>query len=230
MVLKVPPVDSGTKQFPDSVRTVIAANLADAGTPEGAAVAAVAGGGGATKNWISARYMIPGINLFRASTGNGNFSWGGTNVYMVPFTLTLAGTATGIRLDVATASSTGGATARLAIFSAGATPTSTHTLVLDAGTVAIDSTGEKFATFSQALAAGNYLLAVTTSAASSFSPTYFAGGTDVFGISNSSDFAMRRGLTTTMTYGAYSGTLTPGYMGGFAQPDEQNIPVLIRMT
>lgn len=185
------------------------------------------GGGSASKNWIPGVFNIPGFPIIGANMGNGNFSWGSTNVYMVPFTITASGTATGLQVAVNNAGASG-STARIAIYTAGATNTSPHTLLLDAGTVAIDSSGLKGITISQALSAGRYLLAITASA--TFGPTYYACGALVHGIVFHEDYTSRRGLTTTMTYGAFPGTLTPSYMSGYAQPSESNIPVLIKLT
>lgn len=200
---------------------------ADAASAGGVKWAAGGGGGGGSKNWMPGLFSLPGFQLQGASMGNGNFAWGATQVYMIPFTITIGGTATGLQVAVNSAGGAG-ATARVAIYSAGATDTSTHTLLLDAGTVAVDSTGLKTITISQALTAGRYLLAITSSA--TFGPTYYSFGALVYGIVYHEDYTSRRGLSTTMTYGAFPGTLTPSYMTGYAQPSESNIPVLIKLT
>jgi len=80
-------------------------------------------------------------------------------LYAAPFRLNASGTADRIGIDVATAAAAGGV-ARLVIYSPDGTGGMPGAVVLDAGTVAIDTTGGKTITISQALSAGFYWLAV----------------------------------------------------------------------
>lgn len=182
---------------------------------------------GAAKNWVGGRYCLPGSNVESYVGNDGNYAWGGGTAYFVPFTLAAAGTLTGVRLDVGTAGSAG-STARLAIFSAGATYTSAATLVADLGTVPISSTGVQTISTSQSLAAGTYFVAVMSSA--TFSPNFFGTGYDTYGIiaTQSGNFVTYHGLSASVTYGAYPSSVTPAYMSGFATSND--VPVLVALS
>lgn len=131
---------------------------ADSTQTAGVKWAAAAGGSGTdykvgatpkTGQWYRGNYGPVGSNLTLAIN----------RLYAVPFRLNASTTFDRIGIDVATAAAAGGV-ARLGIFASDAAGALPGTLILDAGTVAIDTTGGKSITISQLLAAGVYWLAV----------------------------------------------------------------------
>ena len=120
--------------------------------------AAAAGGSGTdyksgaspkTGLWYRGNYGPVGANLSTVLN----------RLYAAPFRLNATTTFDRIGIDVATAAGAGGV-ARLGIYASDATGGLPGTLILDAGTVAIDSTGGKTITISQQLTAGMYWLAI----------------------------------------------------------------------
>jgi hypothetical protein len=80
-------------------------------------------------------------------------------VWYIPFFVPTTKSFNRIGTEVTTASGSGGSVARLGIYAeSGGVPTGAP--ILDAGTVATDSTGEKEITISQSLEAGWYFLAI----------------------------------------------------------------------
>lgn len=107
--------------------------------------------------------VLPGVELAAIATD----SFGTGNIIYMPIYVTAPLTFSSMLLEVTTAASAG-ATARLGVYNADTNwqPTS---LVIDAGTVATDSTGVKTATVSTTtLLPGRYLLALTVSASATF--------------------------------------------------------------
>lgn len=106
-------------------------------------------------------YLIPGWAINGYGT-NGDFNSTDQIFYMPIFTafqLTL----THIVVNVQTASATSGAKARLGIYNASFTSgqLAVGSILLDAGTVAIDSTGDKSISITQTLDGGWYFLAIS---------------------------------------------------------------------
>jgi hypothetical protein len=137
---------------------------ADAASTNGVKWAAASGGSGTD--------FKVGSGAWSGKWYRGNFGPVGANLtlvlnrlYAAPFRLGASGTADRIGIDVATAAAAGGV-ARLVIYQADGTGGMPGTVVLDAGTVAIDTTGGKTITISQALSAGFYWLAVIGQTAS----------------------------------------------------------------
>lgn len=118
------------------------------------------GGGGSATGYESGVY--PNTGWWYRAPGDGAVGANATGTvgrgFFVPFVLAVAKTFDRIGIDVAVASGATGV-ARLGIFanSASGTP---GTLILDAGTVAVDTTGGKAITISQLLQPGLYWLAV----------------------------------------------------------------------
>jgi hypothetical protein len=116
-------------------------------------------------------YSAPGWSINAQGTGFGHnlnqtFYW--------PITLNSSAIADRIAVRVTIATSAGGLL-RLGIYKAGA-GWQPGALVLDAGDVAVDSTGVKAITINQALPAGRYLLATNSRIAGSLSLASFNGG------------------------------------------------------
>lgn len=107
-----------------------------------------------------------------------------------------------IGLEVTTAGAAG-KVLRLGIYNADLNwqPTS---LVLDAGTVAADSTGQKLITINQALPAGRYLLVLNTDG----TPTvrYVTGGQRYMGINALGGAPFHFKMVVSSAYGAFAGT------------------------
>lgn len=100
-----------------------------------------------------------------ASGGSATFGFTADRDYYFPIALTCDATVTALAIDVSTAAGAG-ATARIGIYPADAS-WQPGSLSVDAGTVAIDSTGIKSVTgMSTALTAGRYLLAINHSSSS----------------------------------------------------------------
>jgi hypothetical protein len=131
---------------------------ADAASTNGVKWAAAGGGSGTD--------FKVGHSPWSGKWSRGNYGPVGSNLtlvlnrlYAAPYRLNASGTADRIGVDVATAAAAGGV-ARLVIYQPDGTGGMPGTVVLDAGTVAIDTTGAKAITISQALSAGFYWLAV----------------------------------------------------------------------
>ena len=103
-----------------------------------------------------------------------------------------------VRVDTAAAA---GATARLGIYAADAAGKASA-LVLDAGTIPIDSTGLKSVTISQALNPALYYISVAVSANATFEQITAASGFAAFGYSNSNGFYQYYAMETTNITGS----------------------------
>src|SRR5690606_4875557 len=101
------------------------------------------GGGGAFRNYSSRSGQLPGGHL---RSGYSAEATDAGKIYGTPFLLTTAATLMTVSLSVTTAAATAGSLARFAVWAANGPEGSGASLVLDAGTVAIDSTGVKSAT------------------------------------------------------------------------------------
>jgi len=129
-------------------------------------------------------------------------------LYATPFVVTDTATFTRIGINVTTLS-TGGA--RLGIYNfANGVPT---TLVLDAGTVSVTSTGEKEITISQSLSAGAYMLVMLCDGTPIVRRTATTNSsTPAFGNPDSST-AQPTHITQALTYGALNASFgTPTYV------------------
>lgn len=170
------------------------------------------GGSGAGKNWLSAIWGLPGVTLV---SGIGNESSSANTLYMVPFKIDTAATLTDIAINVGTAG-TAGTNARLGIYSKDATGTQ-WTLVNDAGTVSIASTGDKTLTgLSISLAsAGIYGVAVLPESTCSLNSR--AGGMTLAGPASASPFNSNVivYMSVGQAYGALPGTASPTGQGSF---------------
>lgn len=104
---------------------------------------------------------LPGFAL--AGEGAGTFATNPNWTYYTPMILSATRTLDLLQLNVSTAA-TAGATASLSVHAADSNfnPTS---LAVDAGTVAIDSTGVKSKALTNSLAAGRYVIRISASAA-----------------------------------------------------------------
>lgn len=187
--------------------------------------------GASVKNWAPGAYGLPGCTV----SGGGSGAMGAltaNTTYFAPFRIDAAATCTALTISVNTAAAAGGL-ARLGIFSINASGMeAAHTLVLDAGSVATDSTGTKEIVVSQALSAGWYALGVMTNAGT---PTLYClnVGATLFGgahrLSNDG-FMTKRSLSVATTFGAYPSTLTPAFSVGW-DPISGNTAVgLVKLT
>jgi len=144
----------------------ITLTVADDGVDEEVDVTiAAAGGGGAAvaegraKSATETMYTVPGVSFVSQTTA----VLAASQDRFFPMYIVTAVTLDllSIQVTVAGAAAT---TARLGIYNAN-TDWQPTTLVLDAGTVAVDSTGIKSITINQALSAGRYLLVINTDGA-----------------------------------------------------------------
>ena len=167
-------------------------------------------GGG--KNWLPATWCLPGVPT-GASTSNESRSAG--VAYFSVFYLSTAGTVTDLAINVGTAA-TAGNSARLGVYSYPGTGSNWNRLS-DAGTVAIDSTGDKtLSTLSIACpTSGLYAAVVLPQAACSLTSRSTAL-VPVFG-PQSTPFATNMYTTyqATQAYGALPSTMAPAGAGGF---------------
>lgn len=114
-----------------------------------------------------AGYSIPGVICTAAQ----NIATTASTVYYQPFVVDKTITVTAIAVRIGTMSATGGATSRLSIYAA-TNAWLPGALMVDAGTVAVDSTGVKAITgLTTVLTPGLYLLRVHADASAS-QPTY----------------------------------------------------------
>jgi hypothetical protein len=159
--------------------------------------------------WKTGSYYAP------SSTGFGTFTGALTQIYMVPMYIPNSQTLVKIGINVASAGTTG-ALIRLGIYSNTDTGTSDipNSLILDAGTVASDTTGYKEITISKSLQPGTYWLAYQMTVAA-------CGITSI--TSMNKDIAVLTANPTTF-YGGYSVTTTSGaaFLSG---PVTINLPI-----
>lgn len=194
---------------------------ADSTAGTGTKWAAAAGGSGTdfkvaavplTGKWYRAPTFGPvGANL--AMTLN--------RCYYSPFRLDVTTTFDRIGIDVATAAAATGV-CRLGIFAADAAGAMPGTLVLDAGTVLVDSTGQKNITISQALTAGVYWLAADNQVAAgcnlrsvvSYDPLVpYATGASMF-------------IGTTAPGGMFANTISGAFASTPTIVDNDNGPII----
>jgi hypothetical protein len=171
----------------------------DAVTARGTIGAATAIAEGRPKQGSTSYLMIPGCEPVAVTSVGA----GANTIRYEPILVVTPITVDGIVIEVATA---GGAstTARLGIYNADADwqPTSR---VIDAGTVAVDSTGVKTAVISQVLAAGRYLLAFNTDGAPVMR-TIRAGGRFAGYVTGLGTSPFIFSLTVASTYAAFAST------------------------
>jgi hypothetical protein len=147
-----------------------------------------------------AQYAIPGVHLILIATQSRSVN----TVSYAPFVVPTSITIDQLALEVTSAASAG-ATARMAIYNADINwhPTS---LVVDGGTVAIDSTGVKTASISQVLAAGRYFMALNQSAAVTYRSWKSTGRW--LGLPAALGTSFNQYPFATQTYGAFPSTAT----------------------
>ncbi|BAY23702.1 hypothetical protein NIES2100_34940 [Calothrix sp. NIES-2100] len=155
---------------------------------------------GSHPGFVAGRYYI---NHYGGAPTTGTINTG--SVYYVFYYIPVTASFDRLCVNVTTAASAGN-TGRLAIYNlSGNTPTS---LIVDAGDVAIDSTGSKEATISVTLSPGWYALAFMQSGGSA---VFNASGTSasvagyVFGTTSVST-SFNTCLRATLSYGAYPST------------------------
>lgn len=182
--------------------TAAARALADDATAAAMLVtlgAATAIAEGRPKTGATIPYTIPGVEMLSTNT----FAIGTNTVRYNPMFVSTPITLDQIAIEV-TSAGAGGTTARLGIYHADADwqPTA---LVVDAGTVAVDSTGVKTASINTTLQPGRYLLAFNASGAPTLRTR--AGATRYMG----SPAALGTAFTGTMSKAlAYAAFTDPG--------------------
>ena len=196
---------------------------ADSASAAGVKWATPAAGGAAQPNWVRDGYSLPGQPMLGYGA-NGNIAPGAGTYFAAPFTLSAQGTLTGLMTHVDTAG-VSGSTARLGVYSAGSTPQGPHTLVLDAGTVSIASTGTKEITANLVLPAGRYLAVLQSS--HTFTPRLYNCGS-LFGVNVSG--MSRWALTATGAVGALPASLSVDWVPGGGSGSEPRVPVLVRFA
>ena len=176
-----------TTAAPDETKKITKVNLLKAANniAEGRAKSA-------TVTYLS----IPGIEPSGSSTS----ALAANRIYYEPILVVTAITLDQIVIEVGPAGAAS-TTARLGIYNANADWQPT-TLVLDAGTVAVDSVGIKTITINQALPAGRYLLAVWSNGAPSL--RFARGGNRYAGYNNAlGSNAFIIAMYKDSTYGTY---------------------------
>lgn len=182
-----------------------------------------AGGGAAQPNWVRDGYSLPGQPILGYGS-NGNITFGAGTYLAAPFTLSAQGTLTGLMTHVDTAG-VSGSTARLGVYATGSTPQGPHTLVLDAGTASIASTGTKEVAANQVLPAGRYMAVLQSS--HTFTPRLYNCGS-LFGVNFSG--MSRWALTATGAVGALPASLSVDWAPGGGSGSEPRVPVLVRFA
>lgn len=157
---------------------------------------------------MASGYSLPGAVLLAGST----MAWGNNNLKVEPFYVPVTITLTGMQVRVTTAG-TASSVARLGVYASDRNWSGGGALVLDAGTVAVDSTGVKNLTgLSQSLTPGWYWAVLLNNAASAPEFVYYlvhpagvGGGTVWRGHDpTASGLSYQNG---TQTYGALPSTL-----------------------
>ena len=196
----------------DTMGSALVAGSGVTVTPnDGANTITIAAIGGAARNWVPNTWCLPGGNLKQTTS---NEATSAATLYMVPFFAAGAGTVTDIAINVQTAAGAGNA-ARLGIYKQDASGAG-WTLVNDAGTVAIDSTGQKTLTgLSIALTGpGVYGVAVLPQAACTLTSQGADAG--LAGFQNPFSTSARVYMSVAQAYGALPATASPVPGGGFS--------------
>jgi hypothetical protein len=143
-------------------------------------------------------YLIPGVAITTLATQSRNANTVSYGAIYVATPITIDQLA----LEVTT-QATAGHTARMAIYNASINwhPTS---LIVDAGTVAIDSTGVKTASVGVTLAAGRYFMALNQSATVTYRSWKSAG--NLLGLPAALGANMNQYPFVTQAYGAFPST------------------------
>lgn len=149
---------------------------------DAAIAAAVVGRPPVVPAWVTGRYY-DGSSLYPSATFVDVTGLANT-IFYAPFWVPYDVTVDRLAIYVSVASGTGGATARLALYNKHATLWKPGAVLLDAGTVAIDSTGLKTITISQALVGGNWYWTAFNGSATGASIKGFQNGVALGGRSD----------------------------------------------